>query len=92
VCSLRCIQVIAGVLGRAGEKGQQKRLEAAKRGEITWLPPPGLGKPITEEEKAKEATARGERVVKSKVGEDEDGLQSIIKRQKFRPTEEDDDL
>ncbi|TVY45488.1 37S ribosomal protein MRP4, mitochondrial [Lachnellula occidentalis] len=28
--SLRCIQVIAGVLGRAGQEGQKRRLEAAK--------------------------------------------------------------
>ena len=48
-CSLRCIQVIAGVLGRAGEEGQKKRLEAAKTGEVTWLPPEGLGRPTTEE-------------------------------------------
>jgi len=49
--SLRCIQVIAGVLGRAGQEGQRKRLEAAKTGTVTWLPPPGLGKPETEEDK-----------------------------------------
>ncbi|EHK99708.1 putative 40S ribosomal protein mrp4, mitochondrial [Glarea lozoyensis 74030] len=43
--SIRCIQVIAGVLGRAGEEGQKKRLEAARTGTVTWLPPPGLGRP-----------------------------------------------
>ena len=31
--SLRCIQVIAGVLGRAGEEGRTKRIEAAMKGE-----------------------------------------------------------
>ncbi|MCJ1326320.1 37S ribosomal protein, mitochondrial [Thelotrema lepadinum] len=36
--SLRCVQVIAGVLGRAGEEGQQKRLERAKGGEVTYEP------------------------------------------------------
>jgi len=51
--SLRCIQVIAGVLGRAGEAGQKKRLEDAKSGRITWLPPPGLGKPKEEQVKEK---------------------------------------
>ncbi|KAI6714649.1 hypothetical protein B2J93_5678 [Marssonina coronariae] len=56
--SLRCVQVIAGVLGRAGEEGQRKRLEDAKTGKVTWLPTPGLGKPFNEEEeKAKEAAA-----------------------------------
>jgi small subunit ribosomal protein S2 len=57
---LRCIQVIAGVLGRAGEAGQKKRLEAAKKGDITWLPPPGLGKPKEEEEKENKAAGPGE--------------------------------
>ncbi|TVY45327.1 37S ribosomal protein MRP4, mitochondrial [Lachnellula subtilissima] len=49
--SLRCIQVIAGVLGRAGQEGQRRRLEAAKTGHITWLPPFGLGSPETAEDK-----------------------------------------
>jgi small subunit ribosomal protein S2 len=52
---LRCIQVIAGVLGRAGQSGQEKRLEAAKTGEVTWLSPPGLGKPKKEDEEKKAA-------------------------------------
>ena len=43
--SLRCIQVIAGVLGRAGEAGQKKRFEAAARGEITYRPAQGLELP-----------------------------------------------
>ncbi|KAI9743236.1 MAG: 37S ribosomal protein, mitochondrial [Claussenomyces sp. TS43310] len=34
--SLRATQLIAGVLGRAGESGQKKRLEAAKSGVVTW--------------------------------------------------------
>ncbi|EOA89801.1 hypothetical protein ACJQWK_02483 [Exserohilum turcicum] len=46
--SLRCIQVIAGVLGRAGETGQKQRLAAAARGEITFRPTPGLGPASTE--------------------------------------------
>ncbi|KAL8710471.1 MAG: hypothetical protein Q9220_004903 [cf. Caloplaca sp. 1 TL-2023] len=36
--SLRCVQLIAGVLGRAGEEGQRRRRERAKRGEVTYLP------------------------------------------------------
>ena len=44
------MQVVAGVLGRAGEEGQKKRLEAARSGVITWEPPPGLGRPFTEED------------------------------------------
>ncbi|KAG4429069.1 hypothetical protein IFR05_015452 [Cadophora sp. M221] len=48
--SLRCMQVVAGVLGRAGEEGQKKRLEAAQSGIATWEPPPGLGRPFSEED------------------------------------------
>ena len=36
--SLRCIQVIAGVLGRAGEAGQKQRLALAEKGRITYSP------------------------------------------------------
>ncbi|MCJ1373006.1 37S ribosomal protein, mitochondrial [Loxospora ochrophaea] len=36
--SLRCVQTIAGVLGRAGEEGQQLRLEKAKKGQISYNP------------------------------------------------------
>ncbi|KAF8860733.1 ribosomal protein S2 [Acephala macrosclerotiorum] len=53
--SLRCIQVIAGVLGRAGESGQKKRLEAAETGKVTWLPPKNLGNPVTEEDRKRAA-------------------------------------
>jgi hypothetical protein len=87
VCSLRCIQVIAGVLGRAGEEGQRKRLEAAKTGEVTWLPPPGLGKPVMEKA---QGAANGEKVVKPNVEEEEKLLDSIRRRQKFRSIEEED--
>ena len=36
--SLRCVQVIAGVLGRAGEEGRMRRLAKAQRGEVTYTP------------------------------------------------------
>jgi small subunit ribosomal protein S2 len=48
--SLRCIQVIAGVLGRAGEAGQKQRLAAAAKGDITYQPADDLALPGTEEE------------------------------------------
>ncbi|QSZ32015.1 hypothetical protein DSL72_001584 [Monilinia vaccinii-corymbosi] len=56
--SLRCIQLIAGVLGRAGEEGQRKRLEAAKEGIVTWFPTPGLGEPVTAESIARAAAQK----------------------------------
>lgn len=36
--SLRCVQVIAGALGKAGEEGQKRRRERALAGEITYTP------------------------------------------------------
>ena len=36
--SLRCVQVIAGVLGRAGQEGQARRKELAKKGYVTYTP------------------------------------------------------
>ena len=36
--SLRCVQVIAGVLGRSGEEGQRRRREKARAGELTYEP------------------------------------------------------
>ena len=36
--SLRCVQVVAGVLGKAGEEGQMKRRKKAKEGEVTYTP------------------------------------------------------
>jgi small subunit ribosomal protein S2 len=54
--SLRCIQVVAGVLGRAGEAGQKLRLAAAAKGDITYRPAWGLVMPGSEE-KQNESTA-----------------------------------
>ncbi|KAJ5083675.1 37S ribosomal protein mrp4 [Penicillium angulare] len=36
--SLRATNLIAGVLGRAGEKGQERRLKSAKEGKLTYQP------------------------------------------------------
>lgn len=36
--SLRCVQVIAGVLGKAGQEGQQLRMQQAKNGIVTYTP------------------------------------------------------
>ena len=43
--SLRCIQVIAGVLGRAGQAGQKARHAAAEAGIITYSPAQQLRPP-----------------------------------------------
>ncbi len=36
--SLRCVQVIAGALGRAGQEGQRNRGEKAMEGNVTYTP------------------------------------------------------
>lgn len=36
---MRATALISGVLGRAGERGQKRRLEAAQRGVVTWKTP-----------------------------------------------------
>lgn len=43
--SLRAVQVIAGVLGRAGEQGLAKRKSAASQGIVTYMPRHGLTEP-----------------------------------------------
>ncbi|KAF2846011.1 ribosomal protein S2 [Plenodomus tracheiphilus IPT5] len=70
--SLRCIQVIAGVLGRAGEAGQKQRLAAAAKGEVTYRPAHGLIVPGSEGDETTNATpkhARPERAVSARMGD-----------------------
>ena len=38
-CSLRSVTLLAGVLGRAGERGQQRRLADAADGVVSWKSP-----------------------------------------------------
>lgn len=87
------MHLIAGVLGRAGEAGQKRRLEDAKNGHISWLPPVGLGKPKTEEEREKEkAMQAASTPLKEKVDEDEmPALARRGRRGSMRMEEEDDD-
>ena len=48
--SIRSVSLIAGVLGRAGQEGQQNRRKAAQEGRATYLPPQGIAKPgVTDE-------------------------------------------
>ena len=55
--SLRAVQVICGVLGRAGEQGQKERMQQARRGHVASLPGHGL-EPPTEGQAEKEAEAK----------------------------------
>ncbi|KAM0710472.1 hypothetical protein Q7P35_002835 [Cladosporium inversicolor] len=67
--SLRCVQVVAGALGRAGEAGQAKRLAEAKQGIISYQPRHDLAMPTTEEI---ETSKRGEEGIKSQHDEVEE--------------------
>ncbi|GAB1317870.1 37S ribosomal protein MRP4, mitochondrial [Madurella fahalii] len=51
--SLRSVTLLAGVLGRAGERGQQRRLAAAKGGVVTWKNPADVAKFIDRDAKLK---------------------------------------
>ncbi|KAF2870995.1 ribosomal protein S2, flavodoxin-like domain-containing protein [Massariosphaeria phaeospora] len=56
--SIRCIQVIAGVLGRAGELGQKQRFDAAAKGVITYRPAKDLTMPEQDTSKDKAPKAK----------------------------------
>ncbi|KAH6637805.1 37S ribosomal protein MRP4, mitochondrial precursor [Boeremia exigua] len=74
--SLRCIQVIAGVLGRAGEAGHKQRLAAAARGEITYSPALNLVPPQTEADIAAAKAERAADFAAAKMGDAEQARKS----------------
>ena len=73
--SLRCIQVIAGALGRAGEHGQALRLQSARRGVVAYETATKLAKPS----QAALAAAQG-----GAAGEEFDALSPVSKEQSQR--------
>lgn len=44
IYSLRSVTLIAGILGRAGQRGQQRRLADANDGIVTWNTPNDVAK------------------------------------------------
>ncbi|KAG5929863.1 hypothetical protein E4U42_004255 [Claviceps africana] len=50
--SLRAMAVVAGVLGKAGQKGKERRLQDASRGRVPWDMSPELTRHIEKEVKA----------------------------------------
>ncbi|UNI17437.1 hypothetical protein JDV02_003780 [Purpureocillium takamizusanense] len=50
--SLRSMAVVAGVLGRAGEKGQKRRQADAAQGSVSWHTPPELSRHMMREARA----------------------------------------
>lgn len=52
VHSLRAMAVVGGVLGRAGQRGQQRRVEDAKKGRVPWHNPHDIVQYMQRENKA----------------------------------------
>ncbi|KAJ4170798.1 hypothetical protein NW754_006940 [Fusarium falciforme] len=50
--SLRAMAVVGGVLGRAGQRGQQRRVEDAKKGRVPWHNPHDIVQYMQRENKA----------------------------------------
>ena len=57
--SLRCVQIIAGTLGKAGQQGQQRRRQAANAGQITYARDETLLAPSLREGKSNEGAQAG---------------------------------
>lgn len=71
--------LVAGVLGRAGEKGRKRRLEEASKGLVPWETSPDLRKHMTKEVQAamlkqKEVMGRIQSQVKGFTDEEKDML------------------
>ena len=79
--SLRSVAVIAGVLGRAGAVGRERRLELAKQGHVTYPPPTNLklpNKPRTgEDEQPSPRQRRGAR--RDEAQEPEGNEEDVLK-------------
>lgn len=68
--SLRSVSVIAGVLGRAGERGQERRKRAAAQGICTWRNPSDIQKWMIDEQVKAAKAAREAREVRGSGGTD----------------------
>ncbi len=58
---MRAVSLIAGVLGRAGERGQQRRLADAKAGVVPWQNPQDVERFIFLDAKRKAEEAEEEK-------------------------------
>lgn len=73
--SLRSVSVIAGVLGRAGERGQARRKADANKGICTWRNPPDVEKWMQDEKAKAGNAAQAEREAQ---GRGDGGMRSIL--------------
>ncbi|KAL2260523.1 hypothetical protein VTK26DRAFT_5434 [Humicola hyalothermophila] len=67
--SLRAATLIAGVLGRAGERGQQRRLADAENGIVTWNTPPDIAQFIMAKQAEAEALEEAQRQMGTEYSE-----------------------
>lgn len=68
--------VIGGVLGRAGQRGQRRRLKDAENGIVSWQNPTDISKFIALDQAAKKAEEKAEKK-RAKAG-DQDGEQDGV--------------
>ncbi|KAI7786142.1 30S ribosomal protein S2 [Diaporthe eres] len=76
--SLRSVSVIAGVLGRAGERGQARRKADANKGVCTWRNQPDMEKWMEDEKAKADSAAQAEREAKGAGARSEGGMRSIF--------------
>ncbi|KAF2199754.1 ribosomal protein S2 [Delitschia confertaspora ATCC 74209] len=88
--SLRCIQVIAGVLGRAGEQGSKQRLAAAEKGVITF--PPARNLRLPEEPEAEAEAPKRESEALGRLLDGAEAISSHIKPELFSTSKSDHSL
>lgn len=76
--SLRSVSVIAGVLGRAGERGQARRKADANKGVCTWRNQPDMQKWMDDEKAKAGKEAQAEREAARAGAPNEGGMRSIF--------------
>jgi small subunit ribosomal protein S2 len=93
---LRCIQVIAGVLGRAGEQGQKLRLKAAEQGVVTYTPAADLKPPTTNSSVASQLqqsiAKRREEAAREGALPNSDLITQVIRMEDYDDLEEFEDM
>ncbi|KAK5995706.1 Small ribosomal subunit protein uS2m [Cladobotryum mycophilum] len=92
--SLRSMALVAGVLGRAGEVGQKRRIEEATKGNVSWSTSPELTRHMKKEVQAavlkrKEVMGRVQADVQGFTDEEMKILRSQILGEELEVTEDD---
>lgn len=82
---MRSVTLLAGVLGRAGQRGQARRLAAAHYGTVTWETPADVRKYIDNDLEEKVAAAKKAKAVAQEAGILDD---KPLRREDFMTDEE----